>query len=169
LLLLFCLWTLWAARSVVHKSTGFRVRRLQVELDDAMRTVEEVEDAVCGAWTDGDDLAAQGLADAPGSVVEADVTVLVDFADSVAGGVFDRRQRLGKGSWPRPVTLRRRRHVEGFMRPLVVVQQDLRTPTGRSAEMFFIRSIRGSRATFSSTARPTRPMAFSAARWTVQI
>jgi hypothetical protein len=31
LLLLFILWTLWATRSVVHKSTGLAVRLAQVE------------------------------------------------------------------------------------------------------------------------------------------
>jgi hypothetical protein len=46
----------------------------------------------------------------------------------------------------------RRAIAERLMKTTLVVQQGLRTPTGRSAEMFFIGSIRGSGATFSSTA-----------------
>jgi hypothetical protein len=46
----------------------------------------------------------------------------------------------------------RRTIVERLMKATLVVQQDSRTPTGQSAEMFFIGSIHGSGATFSSMA-----------------
>jgi hypothetical protein len=45
LLLLFVLWTLWATRSVVHKSTGLAVRLAQVESSDPVGAIVHSERA----------------------------------------------------------------------------------------------------------------------------
>jgi hypothetical protein len=58
--------------------------------------------------------------------------------------------------------------ADGAMRPVFVVQHGLRTPTGRCAENFFTGFIPGLGATFSFTARPTKAVASSVARWTVR-
>ena len=95
LLLLFALWTLWATRSVVHKSTGPAVRLAQVEGRDPVSAIAHGEHAVLAARAKGDRLAPQSLADAPGAVLEADEAVAVDLAHLIAGRVFDRRMDLG--------------------------------------------------------------------------
>ena len=78
LLLLFVLWTLWATRSVVHKSTGLTVPLAKVEGRDPVGAIAHGEDAVLAAQ--GDRLAAQSLADARGAVLEADEAFAVDLA-----------------------------------------------------------------------------------------
>ena len=45
LLLRFVLWTLWATRSVVHKSTGLAVRLAQVEGSDPVGAIVHSEQA----------------------------------------------------------------------------------------------------------------------------
>jgi hypothetical protein len=66
-LLLFFLWTLWAARSVVHKSTGLVLVLTQIEGADPVGAIIDGEDAVLAGRAKGDRLAAQRLADAPGA------------------------------------------------------------------------------------------------------
>jgi hypothetical protein len=48
LLLLFVLWTLWATRSVVHKSTGRAVPLAKVEGRDPVGAIMQGEHAVLG-------------------------------------------------------------------------------------------------------------------------
>ncbi len=81
------------------------------------------EDSVLAGRAQGDQFAAQALADAPVAVPETDEAVAADFADLIVGGVFDRRQNLGERPRAWSVALRRRRHAERFMRPLVVVER----------------------------------------------
>ena len=76
----------------------------------------------------------------------------------------------GPGAGDRLAPDRHRRAVrQRLMRTPFVIQQGLRTPTGRCAESFFIGFIPGSDATFLFTARPRGPMASSGARWTARI
>src|SRR3984893_13728079 len=120
--LLLVLWTLWATRSVVHKSTGrLAIALAKVERGDPVNAIVHVKDAVLAGRPKRDWLAAQGLADAPRAVLEADEALDVDLADLVARRVLDRRQIVGEGSWARPVALSRRCHAERLMRPLVVI------------------------------------------------
>src|SRR6476620_1877042 len=86
-----------------------------------MRAVVDAEDAVLVGWAKRHQLAAESLADPPGSVPEADEAVTVDLANLVAWCVLNGRQHLGKAARARPVALGRRRHVESLVRPLVVI------------------------------------------------
>ena len=98
LLLLLVLWTLWTTRfSVVHKSTGLARGLAQIEPGDAMGAVVDVEAPSSIGRAKRDVLAAECLADAPGSVLEVDEAVAADLAHMVAGRVLDRRQNFGKG------------------------------------------------------------------------
>ena len=97
LLLLLRLWNLWVTRSVVHKSTGFVVGLVEVDGADAMGAIVHGEHPILVRRAESDRLAAQGPADAPRPVLEADEAVAVDLADLVAGGVLDRRRNLGNG------------------------------------------------------------------------
>src|SRR5882724_4321702 len=87
-----------------------------------MGAVVHAEDAVLDGRTHGDGLAAEGLADAPRAVLEADEAVLVDLADAVAGPVLDGRQGFGEGAWARVVAVGRHRQGERIVRPVVVVE-----------------------------------------------
>src|SRR5579863_6528439 len=95
-----------------------------------MGTVVDRKDAVRAGRSKGDQLAAQGLADAPTFVLEANEPDAVDLANLVAWRVLDRRQRRGKRSRTWPVALSRGRHAERLMWPLVIVE---RTPAVEGA------------------------------------
>jgi hypothetical protein len=166
LLLLLVLWTLWAMRSIVHKSTGFVIAIVEVDGADEMGAKVDGEDPVLAGRAQGDQLAAQALADAPVAVPETDEAVAADFADLIVGGVFDRRQNLGERPRARPIPLRRGRHAERFMRPLMVVQRGSRTPTGPCYARSFIGIILGSGSEFTFMGPSLRLMtSFFAARW----
>src|SRR6476659_8240231 len=83
------------------------------------------KDAIPASGAKGYQLAAEGLADAPSPIFEIDEAVAADFADLVARRVFDCWQNVGDGLRARPVSLRRRRHAERFVRPLMIIA---RTP-----------------------------------------
>ena len=100
-LLLLRLWTLWATRSVVHKSTGAFVGLSQVDGFDPVGAIVHGIDAVLVGGAKGNRLAAQGLADAPGPVLEADEAVAVDLAHSpgaysIGGGASGKGRGLGR-------------------------------------------------------------------------
>src|SRR6266566_5660373 len=95
--------------------------------------------------------------------LEADVAVLIGFTHAIIGAIFDGRQTLGKGAATRSVAIARGRQAESLVRPYVIVQQGLRTPTGPFSENCFIIGIRGSGCGWRSTRRPTRPMVSSSA------
>jgi hypothetical protein len=78
-------------RSIVHKSTGLAIAIVEVDGADAMGAKVDGEDPVPAGRAQGDQLAAQALADAPVAVPETDEAVAADFADLIVGGVFDRR------------------------------------------------------------------------------
>jgi hypothetical protein len=122
LLVLLFLWTLWAMGRLVHKSAGLVDGLSQVDRAQAMGAEVDGEDPIFPGRAQGDQLAAQALADAPVAVPETDEAVAADFADLIIEAVFDRRQNLGERPRARPVALRRRRHAERFMRPLMVVE-----------------------------------------------
>ena len=121
MLLLFLLWTLWATRRVVHKSTGLVIGLCEVDRADAVGAKVDGEDAILPGRAQSDHLALQALADAPGAVLEADEAVAADLADLVVEAVLDRRQNLGKRPRARLVALRRRRHAERLVRALMIV------------------------------------------------
>jgi hypothetical protein len=70
LLLLLRLWTLWATRSGVHKSTGFGIGLAKVDGPDAMGAEVHGEDPVLAGRAQGDQLAPQAFAHAPVAVPE---------------------------------------------------------------------------------------------------
>ena len=91
-LLMLRLWTLWATRSGVHKSTGFGIGLVEVDDPDVMGAEVHGEDPVLAGRAQGDQLAPQAFADAPIAVPETDEAVAADFADLIVGGVFERPQ-----------------------------------------------------------------------------
>jgi len=48
---------------------------------------------------------------------------ILDFADDVAGGVFDGRQGVGEGARAHAIALGRNAHRQGFVRTLVIVDE----------------------------------------------
>ncbi len=65
MLLLFLLWTLWAMRSIVHKSTGFVIGLSEVDRADAVGAKVNGEDAILPGWAEAVQPIAQLLATFP--------------------------------------------------------------------------------------------------------
>ena len=99
MLLLFLLLTLWAMRSIVHRSTGFAIGLSEVDRAGAV-----------GAKVNGQD-----------AILPGREAVAANLADLVVDAVLDRRQNLRKRPRTGPVALRRRRHAERFVRALMIV------------------------------------------------
>jgi len=114
---------------------------------------------------DSDGLAGEDLAEIDFLPIEADSSAGGDGGGPVMEGIFDVRQAAIR-PWRRTVPLRRTLHVEGLVRPLVVVQRSLRTPTGPFFARFFIGIILGLVAEFAFMGQSTRVvLSSSAARW----
>ena len=58
-LLLLCLWTLWATRGVVHRSTGAYLHRSQVDGLEPVGAIMDAVDAVFVGGAKGDRFATQ--------------------------------------------------------------------------------------------------------------
>jgi len=95
--LLLFLWTLWATRSVVHKSTGVVITFVEIDGADEMGAKVDGEDPILLGRAQGDQLAAQALADAPVAVPETDEAVAADFADLIVGAYSTGGRTSGNG------------------------------------------------------------------------
>src|SRR6266699_5569618 len=113
--------------------------------------------------------AAERLTEANASPLEADVAVLIGFTHAIIGAVFDGRQTLGKGAATRSVAIARGRQAESLVRPYVIVQQSLRTPTEPSFENCCTSGISGlvSGSAFMRRSRGREALFFAVAwdRW----
>src|SRR5262245_45895814 len=88
-----------------------------------MSVVLHGEDAIFAGRSERDGLAAEGFADPPRLVLEADPASDIDLADDVACGVLDRRRRFGVRPWAHAIAIGRHGKVDRFMRALAVVDR----------------------------------------------
>ncbi len=97
---------------MVDGSASGRLGVPEIEGRDPMVAEEDLQGGRVGGRPQGDGVAAEGLADVIGPVVQRDRPVALDPADQVAGGVVDRRQGLGEGAWAGPVAAGGRGEVQ---------------------------------------------------------
>jgi hypothetical protein len=128
---------------------------------------DSIERAVLCSWSEGDKLAAEDLGNFDVAAEQADVATLLDTAHNVARSVFEGSDGLDIAARARLIAAGRNSKFERLVRPLRVVQQRFRTPTGPFFARFFIGIILGLVAEFAFMRPSTRPIMSSfAARWT---
>src|SRR4030088_2580601 len=101
--------------------------------------------AVVPPWPDGNALAAEGAWHDPEPTFEADIVPRAgDGTHDLMPVVLDLRQTVRHCTRARPIAAGRHLLAQRLVRPIEIVQQGLRTPTGSFSENCFIIGIRGS-------------------------